>query len=228
MLRCESLRRRDRRAASGVRAKEGEELRKVALVGADGVVRGVLVQARCSRKSSRRSFIGGVGRRQDDASGHSVSSTPRGRRAPAARCARCGPPFSSAPSGRLPLERRDDAEGDVRRLVVFRIGVRDVIGQRADGRRPRRTPSVSPSHERGGIASGDESRGRRFDVAFDAGNLSGEEQVVARPRLPRLAQHCRPVDVRVAMDHPEAHELRVLEAGDQRRTRACSPHFICV
>jgi hypothetical protein len=40
---------------------------------------------------------------------------------------------------------RDQAEGDVRRYVVFRIGVRRVIGQRSQRRRARRRRRLSPS-----------------------------------------------------------------------------------
>ena len=69
--------------------------------------------------------------------------------------------------------------------------------------------------ERGGVAARDQARGRRLHVALDAAHLAREEEVGARARLPRVAQHRRAVDVGVAMHHAEAHELGVLEPRDQ-------------
>src|SRR5262249_28678621 len=74
--------------------------------------------------------------------------------------------------------------------------------------------------ERGGIASGNQTRCGRLDVAFNARDLAGEEEVGTTPRLPRRAKHRRAVDVRVAMHEAEAHELGMLEPGDQRE-HAC-------
>ena len=68
---------------------------------------------------------------------------------------------------------------------------------------------------------------RRLDVAFHAGNLPGEEQARIRARLPRLVQHGRPVDVRVPVDHAEAHELRLLEPGNHaQHSRLLAPFHL--
>ena len=63
-------------------------------------------------------------------------------------------------------KRLHDAEGDVRRLVVRRVGVRDVVRQRADGRRPRRRAGgFAPRHRRG-VQAGEQTRGGRLHVAL--------------------------------------------------------------
>src|SRR5207302_3228980 len=66
-----------------------------------------------------------------------------------------------------------------------------------------------------GVAAGNQSRGGRFDVAFDAGNLTGEKERGIEARLPGFDEHGRTVDVRVAVHHAEAHELRLLQAGNE-------------
>ena len=190
--------------------QEAEVLRQIALIGAHRVRGRVLVQPEVFEKGF------------DVLSNHACRSC-EARRSRDRVCLR-----SCLARRTRGVERRHEAERDVRRLVVFRIGVRDVIGQRAERGRPRRRDGSLAEGQRGGVAAGDQAGRRRLDVAFDAGHLPGEKQVVAHPRLPRLAQDGRRVDVGVAMDHPEAHELGLLEPGNHRSTRACSPHFICV
>ncbi len=55
---------------------------------------------------------------------------------------------------------------------------------------------------------------RRLHVALDARHLTGEEQVVPRTCLPCGLEHRGPVDVRVAVHHPEPHELGGRQSRD--------------
>ena len=65
--------------------------------------------------------------------------------------ARQSPPCARACAVGAPLERRHDAERDVRRLVVRRVGVRHVERQRADRRRARRRDRRPARRERGRV-----------------------------------------------------------------------------
>src|SRR5204862_4926379 len=64
------------------------------------------------------------------------------------------------------------------------------------------------------IARDQQSHRRRLDVAFDAGDLSGEENAVVALCLKRRTQMLRAVDERVAMHRSEARERHVLESGN--------------
>src|SRR5688572_9379798 len=75
-----------------------------------------------------------------------------------------GPPKGGHCVGR---RCRHDAERDVRRLIVARVGVRDVITECTDRGGPRRRRRLLTQHERGGVATGDQARGGGFDVALD-------------------------------------------------------------
>src|SRR5580700_10358848 len=99
------------------------------------------------------------------------------------------------------LELRQQIEGDVSRLIVRRIRARDVRAQRTDGSLARKWPSpLAPRHETGGD---------RFDVSFDARDLSGEENVRHRAQLKRGSEQGRPIDVSIAMHLAVAEELRI-------------------
>ena len=63
--------------------------------------------------------------------------------------------------------------------------------------------------------AGHQSGGDGFDVAFDARDLAGEEDLGTRAQLQRGGQQRRSVDIGVAVDLAEAEELGLLEAGDQ-------------
>ena len=93
--------------------------------------------------------------------------------------------------------------------------MRDVVRERAERRRSRQDAQRLTEHESSRVAARHQARRRRLDVALHAGDLAGEEEVVASPHLPRVAQDVRPVDVRVAVDHPEPHELGILESGNE-------------
>ena len=96
-----------------------------------------------------------------------------------------------------------------------RIGVRDVVRERADGRRARWRRRQLAVGERRGVQPCQQPRGRGLDVPFDARHLSGEEQRRPPAHLPRLGEHGRTVHVRVAVHHAEADELGLLEPRNE-------------
>ena len=112
-------------------------------------------------------------------------------------------------------ERLHDAEGDVRRIVVRGIRVRHVERQRADRGRARGRGERLASGHPGGVQTGEQARGRRLDVPFDARHLPRKEHRRMLPDLPRLGQHRRAVDVRIPVHHAEADEFRLLQPGNQ-------------
>ena len=57
--------------------------------------------------------------------------------------------------------------------------------------------------------------GDRFHIAFDAADLSGEENLRVRFHLQRLGKQRGRIDVGVAVNLPVAQEARILESGDQ-------------
>ena len=188
---------------SMMRRSEGEKLREVAVVRRDGVRRYVAIQPEKLKEGPELFFHRAI---------------PRGPGARVPPWRPFGRPFSPGPAeAGHHLGRRHDAEGNVRRLVGARVGVRHVIAERADRRRPRRRRRLFAKSEGRRVAPGNQSRRRGLDVALDAGNLAGEEQIGPGARLPRFTQYGRSVDVRVAMHHAEAHELGVLETGNQRQ-----------
>ena len=180
-------------AAAGVRGEEDEILREIAVVGAHGVRRRVLVQPEILEKGFEV---------VSNQSARSLSARSEIARFLSFLL------FTRRSSGGI----RPNAMFDG--TVVFRIGVGGVIGQRADRRRAGRDRRFLAKRERRSLASRDQPRRGGFDVALDAGHLPGEEQVGAHPRLPGLAQHGRRVHVGVAVDHPVARELGVLQARD--------------
>ena len=93
--------------------------------------------------------------------------------------------------------------------------MRHVIRQRPDGRGPRRNRYGRTLDECGRVQAGDQSRGGRFDVAFDPRHLTREEQHRPAAHLPGLVEDGRCVHVGVPVHHAEPHELRALEPGDQ-------------
>ena len=89
------------------------------------------------------------------------------------------------------------------------------MAERAEGGGARQGARGFAEGERGGVQAGHESGGDGFDVAFDAGDLAGEEDFGARAQLQRGGEQRGGVDVGVAVDLSEAEELGVLEAGDE-------------
>ena len=206
LLVVDVLRREVGATPSGRRGHEGEELREVRLVGAHGVQRRVLVQPEVLEKRLDLVCIGcGSGGPPPRRGGSTrffdvrppspehrqlraeprvqIGERPRGlRRLARLLAARTTAVLGADAADGAILWRRHDAERDVRRLVVARIGVRDVVAPARRARSSAAAPGSSwPSTRRGGIPAGHQARRRRLDVALDAGYLAGEEQVVAAP-----------------------------------------------
>ena len=73
------------------------------------------------------------------------------------------------------FERLQQIEGDVGGLEVFGVGVGDVVDQRAEGGGARDRRGLFSACERRGVEAGQHAGGDGFGVAFDAGELAGEE-----------------------------------------------------
>src|SRR6185503_21042652 len=82
-------------------------------------------------------------------------------------------------------QRRQKTEGDVGRLVVLRLGRRDVAAEGAERRRRREERNRQPLRQARGVDPRDQSRRRRLEVPLHAGDLPREEQVGAAARLER-------------------------------------------
>ena len=123
------------------------------------------------------------------------------------------------------LEGRQQVKGDVGGLKAFRIRVRDVMHQRAEGGRPRRDNRLCSRGQCGRLDPGHESGGNGFDVSFDAADLARQDHERMCSHLQRFREQTGRIDVGVAVNLPIAQEARIFEPGISRSTRACSPNF---
>src|ERR1700749_3390809 len=80
-------------------------------------------------------------------------------------------------AAQLFFERQEEIEGDVLGLEVLAFSMRDVVGERAVGGQARWGRRSLAAGEGGGEAAGEEAGGDGFGVAFDAGELAGDEDV---------------------------------------------------
>ena len=207
--------------------QECQELREIRLVGADGVQRGVLVQPEVLEEGfyfvshhgvgARRLRPGQAARARARQPHVQIRQRARRMRDLARFLATESPAVLRLPRRRVAVvDRRHDAEGDVRRLIVPGICVRHVVGAAL------RAPSSSagrciarPMHERGGVPARHQTRRRRLDVPSTPEICPAKNRSSRSLHLPGLAQDGRAVDVGVAMNHAETHELGVLEPGNQ-------------
>jgi hypothetical protein len=72
------------------------------------------------------------------------------------------------------FERHQQIEGDVCRLKVLSVGLRDVVDERAQRCFARYGRGACTLRGGCGVEPGEQAGGDRFGVALDAGNLSGE------------------------------------------------------
>src|SRR5262245_37925007 len=86
------------------------------------------------------------------------------------------------------LELRQQIESDVRWLVVLRISSRYVMTERAERCLARQRTQSLASHHRSRQAARDKSGCDGFDIAFDSGNLAGEEDSRIGAKLQRRKQ----------------------------------------
>ena len=135
----ESAGTRSARACRGAGRRNVRNCDEVAFVGAHGMRRGIVVERRCSRNASSCSFTAadiqrkvGQPQRTCAASTASTSRTTRRELERAIRYASFRSLLFRHTSAAAGGQRRHDAERDVGRLVVRRIGVRHVEAERAD------------------------------------------------------------------------------------------------
>ncbi len=76
---------------------------------------------------------------------------------------------------RLFVEGLQQVEGDVGGLEVFGVGVGDVVDQRAESGGAGNGRGLLAVGDGGGVKPGQQAGGDGFGVAFDAGELAGEE-----------------------------------------------------
>src|SRR5579885_2447485 len=112
------------------------------------------------------------------------------------------------------IERRQQIEGNVRRLVMVGIRRRDVVTQRPERRFARKLAQWFARGQRCGVATGDKAGCDRLDVAFDAGNLAGEKQLRPRAKLQCSREQRRSVDIRIPVDLAIAQKFSALQARD--------------
>jgi hypothetical protein len=96
------------------------------------------------------------------------------------------------------IERREQVERDVGRLIVRCVGGGDVVAQRTKSRLAGKRSRNLVCPQRRCISTGNQARGDGFYVAFDAGNLSREENRRLRAKLESGAKQGWRVDVGVS------------------------------
>src|SRR5207302_442427 len=112
-------------------------------------------------------------------------------------------------------ERLKQRKSDVDRLIILRFGAGDISRQRSNGRRARRNQKFFAGNQSCGISSGQPAHRDRFNIALDAGNLSGEEDVWMRAHLHGWPQDARAVDVGIAMNLSELEKLCPFESRNR-------------
>ncbi len=76
----------------------------------------------------------------------------------------------------LHIHRLQQVEGDIRRLEVLGLSMRDVVRERAQGGGARRGYGRLSMRQRGGVAPGEQAGGDRLRVALDARELSRDQE----------------------------------------------------
>ena len=113
------------------------------------------------------------------------------------------------------LERFQQRKRDVDWLVVLCLRTGDISRQRADRTAWRRNQKFFTSQKTRGVQTGQPTHRHRFNVAFDAGNLSGKEDILMLAHLHGCREDARSVDISVAMNLAELQKLCALESGNQ-------------
>jgi len=106
----------------------------------------------------------------------------------------------------------EDAEIRVHGLEMVRIRVRDVMHHGPDHALRPQNHRLFIVHQMRHVDAGQHAAGGAFDIAFDAGQLAGEKQILAQPGLIGFLQAVRRIDVGVAVHDPVAHDLAVLQS----------------
>src|ERR1041384_2246841 len=123
----------------------------------------------------------------------------------------------SLPFHRLRLfgsERFNQRERDIHRLIIFRLSARDVARQSSNCTTRRRHQKFFTGCHSRRVQPGQPAHRHRFDVAFDASDLSSEEDVWMLAHLHGWPEYARGVDISVPMNLTELKKLRVFESGN--------------
>ena len=126
--------------------------------------------------------------------------------APGATVTRDGP--------RQVLQGRKQIERNVGRLIVAGVGVRSIVDQRPERRRARGRREGSPCHLLSQRHSRKEPGGDALHVSFHTAKLACDEDVGRGTKAEVGAEQPWRIDISVAMNLPEAQELRIFEPGD--------------
>ena len=97
-------------------------------------------------------------------------------------------------AARRPLERRQDAVVGLHRLERARVGVADVVDERAEHRLARQDERPLAARQPGGVEAGEEPRPGVAHVALDARDLAGEEEAGVAPQGERRVEEPGRVD----------------------------------
>src|SRR5688572_12560989 len=117
-------------------------------------------------------------------------------------------------------ERRQKRESDVYRLKVLCICMRDVMRQSARGRRQWGFDEFASKRQPRCIHARQPAHRYRFNVTFNARDLSGKEDVWPVAHLHRCAQHARRTNIRVAMDLSKLQKLRSEEHTSELQSQS--------
>ena len=113
------------------------------------------------------------------------------------------------------FEGWEKVERDVGWGELFGFGMGDVVGEGAVGGEAGGGGGLGAVGESCSVASGEEAGGYRFGIAFDAGELAGDEDGGVSFELEGFGEERGGVDVGVAVDLAVAEESGVFEAGDE-------------
>src|SRR5260370_28177556 len=113
------------------------------------------------------------------------------------------------------VERFQQRKRDVHWLIVLCLRAGDVSRQGANRAAWRRNQKFVASQKTRRVQTGQPTQCHRFNVAFDAGNLSGKEDVLMLAHLHGWLKHARSVDISVAVNLAELQKLCALESGNQ-------------
>src|SRR3954470_23908868 len=101
----------------------------------------------------------------------------------------------------------DETEVRVHRLEMLRIRLAQIPIQRTEHRRRRRNERFVSHQETGEIQSREQAGGRAFSVAFDAGELTGEERRRIAAQRQMSAKWGGRVDIRVTVNRSVTKEF---------------------
>src|SRR4051812_4570726 len=106
-------------------------------------------------------------------------------------------------------KRLKQSEGDVCRLICFRVCAGDVTREGARRAPWRRFFELQPGGTSGGVQAREPARRDRFNIALDARDLSGEKERAGGAHLECRRDDPRRADVSITMNLSELQEFRL-------------------